>query len=851
MSSENNKNVIVGGSIIPSSKDTPLDARTRVDTLDDIPSIQLPYVGMIFFVKSEGKHYVVQSLKAKNLNGVNIPDALVDVYSELKADIDLEEFAKKEDLEALSEEVEQAGERIKEYVNSMAGKSSYQIAVDNGFEGSEAEWLESLKGEKGDQGEQGIQGPQGEIGPQGEQGIQGPQGEIGPQGEKGDAFTYEDFTEEQLQGLVGPQGPQGEKGDKGEKGDAFTYEDFTEEQLADLIGPEGPEGPQGEKGDDGLSAYMLARKYGKFEGSLPEWLESLKGEKGDQGEQGPRGKKGEKGEKGDAFTYDDFTKEQLEGLVGPQGPEGPQGEKGLSAYMLARIYDGFEGSLPEWLDSLVGPKGEKGEQGPKGEKGEQGEKGIRGERGPQGIQGEQGPKGDKGPKGDIGKSAYMLAKEYDDFKGTMSEWLDSLIGPKGDKGDRGERGPQGIQGEQGPQGAQGLSAYDVAKEFDGFEGSISDWIDSLAGADGADGLSAYELAKEFDGFEGGLDEWLDSLIGPKGDPFKYEDFTDDQLYELTKDIEAGLSGASAYEIAVHHGFEGSEAEWLESLKGEKGDKGAKGDKGEQGDAFTYEDFTEEQLQGLVGPQGEKGDKGEKGDAFTYEDFTEEQLQGLVGPQGPQGEKGDKGTSVVGIEIIEDRLITTLSDNSTIDAGQFPFEELDEKINDTTERLMGVIDNIVGSTVGENQEIWENVQQLMERPTIIQGIQCILEGKQVDKILGINKEDAGKLLSVAEDDETGELVIKCIEGLFKAVQVEYTHEDHPEIQNVGDALDKLFELQENDIDAVTWEMISNKPEIASSMELTNDSLVLKNYEEEVLSEVELASDSDIDDIISWL
>ena len=41
-------------------------------------------------------------------------------------------------------------------------------------------------------------------------------------GEKGDAFTYEDFTPEQLEKL------------KGNKGEPFTYEDFTEEQLRHL-----------------------------------------------------------------------------------------------------------------------------------------------------------------------------------------------------------------------------------------------------------------------------------------------------------------------------------------------------------------------------------------------------------------------------------------------------------------------------------------------------------------------------------------------------------------------------------------------------------------------------------------
>lgn len=33
------------------------------------------------------------------------------------------------------------------------GKSAYEVAKNNGFEGTEAEWLQSLKGEKGDQGE--------------------------------------------------------------------------------------------------------------------------------------------------------------------------------------------------------------------------------------------------------------------------------------------------------------------------------------------------------------------------------------------------------------------------------------------------------------------------------------------------------------------------------------------------------------------------------------------------------------------------------------------------------------------------------------------------------------------------
>ena len=44
----------------------------------------------------------------------------------------------------------------------VQGFSAYDIAVQEGFVGTEAEWLESLKGEQGEQGEQGIQGVAGD-----------------------------------------------------------------------------------------------------------------------------------------------------------------------------------------------------------------------------------------------------------------------------------------------------------------------------------------------------------------------------------------------------------------------------------------------------------------------------------------------------------------------------------------------------------------------------------------------------------------------------------------------------------------------------------------------------------------
>ncbi|MDU6979273.1 MAG: collagen-like protein [Veillonella sp.] len=76
-----------------------------------------------------------------------------------------------------------------------------------------------------------------------------------------------------------------------------------------------------------------------------------------------------------------------------------------------------------------------------------------------------------------------------------------------------------------------------------------------------------------------------------------------------KAIMVGDNGKSAYEIAVAHGYKGTESEWLDSLKGLQGPQGEPGPKGAP---FQYEDFTPDHLEALKGPKGPKGDKGEDG-----------------------------------------------------------------------------------------------------------------------------------------------------------------------------------------------------------------------------------------------
>lgn len=206
----------------------------------------------------------------------------------------------------------------------IQGLSAYQVAVQHGFEGTEAEWLISLKGEKGETGPKGDKGDTGEKGATGERGPQGLQGERGLQGVQG---------EQGEPGIQGPVGPKGEKGDQGEQGPQ---------------GPKGETGPQGPKGDTGSGlnikgeldselqlpqegvsgdAWLISGNLYVYVGengnvvSNPKWsnVGSIQGPAGPQGPVGPKGEQGEPGPKGEPGAN---------GAPGVQGPKGDPGEKG-------------------------------------------------------------------------------------------------------------------------------------------------------------------------------------------------------------------------------------------------------------------------------------------------------------------------------------------------------------------------------------------------------------------------------------------------------------------------------------------------------------------------------------------
>lgn len=102
------------------------------------------------------------------------------------------------------------------------------------------------------------------------------------------------------------------------------------------------------------------------------------------------------------------------------GANGEKGTDGKSAYQIA-VEQGYQGSESDWLSSLKGDKGEKGNTG---------------------------AKGNPGQDGADGKSAYAIAVEHG-YEDSEEKWLLSLKGEKGDTGERGEKGDAGVAGKDG------------------------------------------------------------------------------------------------------------------------------------------------------------------------------------------------------------------------------------------------------------------------------------------------------------------------------------------------------------------------------------------------------------------
>ena len=172
--------------------------------------------------------------------------------------------------------------------------SAYQIWLNAGNTGTEAQFLTSL---------QGTTGPIGLTGPVGPQGLQGIQGLTGPTG------------------ATGSQGPIGLTGATGTTG---------------TTGAQGPAGTNGTNGSNGLSAYQIWLNAGNT-GTEAQFLTNLQGTIGPQGIQGVTGPTG---------------------ATGPQGPAGPTGTAVLNGTNTPTSSTGVNGDfyINTTTNTLYGPK---------------------------------------------------------------------------------------------------------------------------------------------------------------------------------------------------------------------------------------------------------------------------------------------------------------------------------------------------------------------------------------------------------------------------------------------------------------------------------------------------------------
>ena len=134
------------------------------------------------------------------------------------------------------------------------GDSAYDIAVAEGFVGTQSEWIASVEGV------QGPAGPTGATGPAGPTGAQGPQGDSAYQSALNTGFSGTEAEwiasvqgVEGPAGPAGPQGPQGPQGATGPTGPTGPQGNVGPEGPAGATGPQGPQGPEGPSGATSLA----------------------------------------------------------------------------------------------------------------------------------------------------------------------------------------------------------------------------------------------------------------------------------------------------------------------------------------------------------------------------------------------------------------------------------------------------------------------------------------------------------------------------------------------------------------------------------------------------------------------
>ena len=231
---------------------------------------------------------------------------------------------------------------------SINGKSAYDIAVENGYSGSETEWIQSLIGKDGEPGKSAY--------------------EIAV--EKG----YTGSEDEWLLSLIGQHGQDGKNGKSAydlavENG----YDGTLTEWLTSLIGK------SGEKGDRGATGTGISEIYVNEKGELIITLTDntvhnvgkIVGEDGQNGINGADGQNGKDGEDG---------KDGTNGIDGQDGKDG-RGIYDISLNNAGELIITLSDNTVYNLGIITGADGKDGTDGKDGENGKDGTNGVDGKDG--------------------------------------------------------------------------------------------------------------------------------------------------------------------------------------------------------------------------------------------------------------------------------------------------------------------------------------------------------------------------------------------------------------------------------------------------------------------------------------
>lgn len=174
--------------------------------------------------------------------------------------------------EAIQQEIMVAGTVE---AKGIQGDSAYIVALANGFEGSEAEWLTSLEGERGSDGQDGAPGIDGAPGADGADGAPGADGSDGADGKSAyDVAVDEGFVGNEsawLLTLKGGPGADGVDGADGTPGAPGAPGEPGADGAPGIGVPDPTEAPAGRvPTTDGDGGYVLEVPSGGGGSSLPD-----------------------------------------------------------------------------------------------------------------------------------------------------------------------------------------------------------------------------------------------------------------------------------------------------------------------------------------------------------------------------------------------------------------------------------------------------------------------------------------------------------------------------------------------------------------------------------------------------